>query len=387
MQRVLVAERPDWRTQAGQMGFHFHTLQGVPYWDESAYYRFSLSAIENDLEKVTEEVHELCMDLVSRAVRDEVYLRKLAIPEPYWDFIRHSYRSGEPHIYGRMDLAYDGNGPAKLYELNYDTPTSIYEAGVFQWLWLKQCSERGLIPRSSDQFNSLHDRLREVFRFIAAKIQSPLHFASVRESVEDRATVDYLRDVAQQAGLSTLYLPIEDIGDTRDGAYTDLDDRLIRAIFKLYPWEYMFADEFGRYLPTANTTWFEPPWKSILSNKAALALLWELHPGHPNLLATYIEQNSSGELPAGWVRKPFYSREGANVEIATPAGERLHNDGPYTDGPFVRQAFHPLPRFGDNYALVGSWVIGDCAAGIGIREASELITTDTSRFVPHIIAD
>jgi glutathionylspermidine synthase len=387
MQRVTVAERSDWRTQAGQVGFHFHTLQGVPYWDESAYYRFSLNAIENDLEKVTEELHELCMDLVSRAVRDEGYLRRLAIPEQYWDFIRHSYRSGEPHIYGRMDLAYDGNGPAKLYELNYDTPTSIYEAGVFQWLWLKQCSERGLIPRSSDQFNSLHDRLHEVFRFIAAKIQSPLYFASVRESVEDRATVDYLRDVAQQAGLTTLYLPIEDIGDTRGGAYTDLDDQIIRAIFKLYPWEYMFADEFGRYLPTADTIWFEPPWKSILSNKAALALLWELHPGHPNLLATYIEQNSPSELAAGWVRKPFYSREGANVEIATPAGKRLHNDGPYTEGPFVRQAFHPLPRFGDNYTLVGSWVIGDCAAGIGIREATELITTDTSRFVPHIIAD
>src|SRR5579864_6944284 len=150
MQRVSVAERSDWRTQAEQVGFHFHTLQGVPYWDESAYYRFSLNAIENDLERVTEEVHELCMDLVSRAVRDEVYLRRLAIPNQYWDFIRQSYRSGEPHIYGRMDLAYDGNGPAKLYELNYDTPTSIYEAGVFQWLWLKQCSERGLIPRSSD---------------------------------------------------------------------------------------------------------------------------------------------------------------------------------------------------------------------------------------------
>jgi glutathionylspermidine synthase len=369
------------------MGFHFHTLQGVPYWDESAYYRFSLRAIENDLEKATEEVHELCMDLVSRAVRDEVYLQRLAIPEQYWDFIRHSYRSGEPHIYGRMDLAYAGNGPAKLYELNYDTPTSIYEAGVFQWLWLKQCSERGLIPSSSDQFNSLHDRLFEVFRFIAAKMQLPLHFASVRESVEDRATVDYLRDVAQQAGIKTHYLPIEDIGDTADGAYTDLDDRNIRAIFKLYPWEYMFADEFGRYLPTANTIWFEPPWKSILSNKAALALLWELHPGHPNLLPTYIEQGPPTDLSAGWVRKPFYSREGANVEIATQAGERLRNDGPYTEGPFVRQAFHPLPRFGDNHALVGSWVIGDCAAGIGIREAKDLITTDTSRFIPHIIAD
>jgi len=53
----------------------------------------------------------------------------------------------------------------------------------------------------------------------------------------------------------------------------------------------------------------------------------------------------------------------------------------------VRQAYHPLPRFGDSYALIGSWVIGDQPAGIGIREDSSLITRDTARFVPHIIVE
>ncbi len=69
------------------------------------------------------------MDLVSRAVRDEEYLRRLALPENFWDLIRCSWASGEPHLYGRMDFAYDGETPAKLFELNYDTPTSLYEGG------------------------------------------------------------------------------------------------------------------------------------------------------------------------------------------------------------------------------------------------------------------
>ena len=56
---------------------------------------------------------------------------------------------------------------------------------------------------------------------------------------------------------------------------------MIDAIFKLYPWEFLFADEFSQYLESSATTWFEPPWKSILSNKGALALLWELHPQPP----------------------------------------------------------------------------------------------------------
>jgi glutathionylspermidine synthase len=387
MQRVTVAERPEWRAQAEKLGFQFHTMNGAPYWDESAYYRFSLRAIEQDLERPTEELHELCMDLVERAVRDEAYLRNLAIPERFWDFLRRSYLSGDPHIYGRMDLAYDGRGPAKLYELNYDTPTSIYEAGVFQWVWMEQSIERGVIPLGSDQFNRLHEDLLRAFRHVRLGLDAPLHFASVRDSVEDRGTVDYLRDAAHQAGIETRFVTIEEIGRTADGRFTDLDDRLVRAIFKLYPWEFMFADEFGALLADAPTVWFEPPWKSILSNKGALALLWELHPNHPNLLPAYIDPEPHQPLAPGWVRKPFFSREGANVEMVTPQGERVAIDGPYTDAPFVRQAFHALPRFGDQYPLIGSWLIGDRASGIGIREDASLITQDTSRFLPHIIVD
>ena len=44
-----------------------------------------------------------------------------------------------------MDFAFDGTGPAKLYEYNADTPTSLYETAVFQWVWLEQAVERGFV--------------------------------------------------------------------------------------------------------------------------------------------------------------------------------------------------------------------------------------------------
>jgi glutathionylspermidine synthase len=385
VERVVMAERRDWRSQANDLGFRFHSPCGTVYWDESACYRFTLEEIERDLEGPTEEVHEMCMDLVSLAVRDEEYLRRLAIPERFWDYVRASYLRGEPHIYGRMDLAYDGQGPAKLYELNYDTPTSLYEAAVFQWIWLQQQIERGALPADCDQFNSVHEKLLLAFFTIGRKVPGLMHFASVRDSDEDRATVDYLADLAHQAGIQTQYLAVEDIGRTADGRYTDSKDRVIDTIFKLYPWEFMFTEEFAPLLAKAGATWLEPPWKAILSNKGALALLWELHPGHPNLLPTYFEEPTSCSLPSGWVRKPLFSREGANVELVTEEGEHMEAPGPYGDAPYVRQMFHPLPRFGDAYALIGSWVIGDRAAGTGIREDRSLITQDTARFVPHVV--
>jgi len=325
VQRVVMQERPGWRQQAQSLGFRFHSIGGEPYWDESVRYRFTLPQIESGIEQPTREIHELCVDLVSRAVRDDEYLRRLALPECFWDLIRSSWVRSEPHLYGRMDFAYDG--------------------------------------------------------------ENPLHFASVRDSIEDRATVEYLEDLARQAGIRTTYVAMEDVGRTADGHYTDCDDNVIEAIFKLYPWEFLFADEFSRYLRSAAATWFEPPWKSILSNKGALALLWELHPQHPNLLPAFFEtqEEKASALPCGWVRKPLFSREGANVELVTLQGEHLEAPGPYTDFPYVRQAFHALPKFTDSYALIGSWVIGDQAAGIGVREDRSLITRDTARFVPHVL--
>ena len=50
-------------------------------------------------------------------------------------------------------------------------------------------------------------------------------------------------------------------------------------------------------------------------------------------------------------------------------------------------AFYPLPKFGDSYTLIGSWLINDQPAGIGIREDRALITQDLSRFYPHIFVE
>lgn len=385
MRRIAIAERPDWRTSAERLGFRFHTIDGAPYWDESAYYAFSLAEIERDIEAPTGELHEMAMDLVGEVVASEELLRRLDIPQQYWDWIAQSWREASPHLYGRMDFAYDGDGPAKLYELNYDTPTSLYEAAFFQWLWLEEQKQRGLLPREADQYNSIQEALIEALGAIAPRLPRPLYFSAVRESAEDQGTIAYLRDCAEQAGLATRTIAIEDIGLSADGQYTDTEDSVIGALFKLYPLEFMFRETFGPDLPRSRTVLIEPPWKAILSNKGILPLLWERHIGHPNLLPAFFDETPGAELPRGWTRKPLFSREGANIEVSLADGRRLASEGPYTDAPYIRQLTHPLPKFDGGYPLVGSWVVADRPAGIGVREDASLITQDTSRFVPHAI--
>ncbi|MHC9084303.1 glutathionylspermidine synthase family protein [Luteimonas sp. RIT-PG2_3] len=394
MRRVPIVERGDWRARAADSGFRFHTIDGERYWDERAYYAFTLRQIEHDLEDPSAELHQMAMALVDEIAGSDTLMQRLAIPDAFRDWIADSWRRRDGHLYGRLDFAYDGQGPAKLYELNYDTPTSLFEAAFFQWQWLEDQRESGRLPAYADQFNSIHEALVERFGELSLQLPPPLAFAAVRASTEDQGTVEYLRDCAAQAGLHGAALAIEDIGLSEDGRYTDTDDIVIGALFKLYPLEDLFADDFGRALPGSGLRLLEPPWKALLSNKGVLPLLWERHRGHPNLLPAEFDDGSP--LPAGWVRKPLHSREGANVAMHMADGRWLESEGPYR-GPSIRQALHPLPRFegpaspgpalAGHYPMVGSWIVGDTACGIGIREDDSPITRDSARFVPHAIVD
>ncbi len=93
------------------------------------------------------------------------------------------------------------------------------------------------------------------------------------------------------------------------------------------------------------------------------------------------------DIEGGFVRKPIYSREGANVSIVKDGEVLSVGEGEYGDEGYIVQAFMPLPKFEDNYAVIGSWVVGDEAVGISLREDDSLVTKDLSRFIPHVILD
>jgi glutathionylspermidine synthase len=123
----------------------------------------------------------------------------------------------------------------------------------------------------------------------------------------------------------------------------------------------------------------------LLSNKALLAILWELFPDCPYLLPAYLD--GPREL-GSYVKKPILAREGANVEIhrgsRVEAGEEVDCYG--AEG-HVFQAYAPLPSFEGFQPVLGTWVVDGEPAGMGIREASGPITDNGSSFLPHYIED
>lgn len=384
MQRIPVTERPDLARAAAEHGLEFHADKGIAGWDESAYYQFTLRQIEEDLEGPAEEIERLCFQVVERAVNDETVLQRLKIAESFWDYVAESWRNGEKNLYGRMDLSYDGQGPAKLLEYNADTPTALYESAVFQWEWLEQATEQGLIPDGCDQFNDLHESIVQTFPLLG--IEGLTHFACNQDIEDDKGTLEYLEECAREAGLETCFLAMEDIGIDDQERFTDLDERVITTLIKLYPWEWIMGEAFGRHVPTSGVRFIEPPWKVILSNKGLLPLLWEMFEGHPNLLPAYFEGDPGATRIAGdTVRKPLLSRQGANIEIIRDGKTQTRSDGPYGGTDHIVQGFHPLPEFGGIYPLVGCWLVASKAVGLCIREDRTLVTSKDARFIPHII--
>ena len=371
MQREARIPRVDWPEKVEALGFLFHSIDGV-YWDERAAYRFSAAEIDT-LEAATAELHARCIEAVARVIERRDYAR-FQIPEPFHALIERSWADGDKSLYGRFDLSWNGTGEPKMLEYNADTPTALLEASVVQWYWLQD-----VLP-DADQFNSLHEKLIERWKAMRGELPADarIYFSGDPDSAEDQGNLEYLRDTAIQAGLDARAIAIADIG--WDGQrFVDLEERNIAALFKLYPWEWMVREEFGRFLLKGTAKLIEPPWKMLLSNKAILPILWEMFPDHPNLLAASFE---AGRFATDYVKKPLYSREGANVTIES-ATRREAADGNYGAEGFIWQAYHALPQFDGNYTVIGSWIVGEEPAGIGIREDASAITRNTSRFVPH----
>ena len=382
MRRVPCSPREDWQRLVTERGLTWHTPGGVPYWTEDAYYVFTSDEVDL-IERATNDLHARCLEAVQHVIDTKRY-GELHIPAVAIPLIERSWHDEPPSLYGRFDLAYDGQGPPKMLEYNADTPTTLLEASVIQWDWM-----RAQHP-GADQFNSIHERLVALWREFQPylpKSHDPrghiVHFAST-DSAEDGMTAAYIADTAAQAGMRTNLLPINEVGwNPSAREFRDTDERRIDTLFKLYPWEWLMSEPFAEHLRPSSIIVIEPAWKMVLSNKGILPILWELFPENPYLLPAYFDDPIS---LMEWVRKPLLSREGANVTVHS-MHDHIEGHGDYGVEGFVFQQLADIPQFDGQRPVIGSWIVGQEASGMGVREAPGAVTDNFARFVPHIIDD
>ncbi len=326
MERINIVPRNNWESKIQAQGFVYYK----GYYNEDTAYKFTASEIGN-IEVATREIFDMCLKVVQYVIDNDLW-DEFFIPRKYADLIKWSWNEDLMSFYGRFDLAYNGSD-IKLLEFNADTPTALFEASVIQWYWLQEYNS------SKDQFNSIHEKLVDHMKVCNQYFQDgKLWFSCVNHSQEDFITVKYMQDVAQQAGIENNFTYIEDVGLNTGKQFVTKSGELIKNIFKQYPYEWMFYEEFGELLIATKDEcfWIEPAYKSILSNKMLLKYLYQLFPNSPYILPCEFGK----PITKNYVKKPVFSREGANITIVSNGTIADETKGEYgEEGFFVSGVF------------------------------------------------
>lgn len=369
MNRFKINPRNGYIKIVEDLGFNFSS----DYWTEDSYYIFNDEEV-NEIYRISNKAYELYCNMVQKVIDDGLWYR-FGISKDQVPFITRSWEEDDLSLYGRFDLVMNEKGEFKLLEFNADTPTSLFEASIVQWQW-----KEDVFP-FSDQMNSIHESLVQSWKDIHESYKyNRYDFGCIMDIDEELTTTSYILSTAQEAGLDTSLVDMRKIVRNNESFYLPTGE-VINCMFKLYPWEDMMEEEFGWYLPNTEMIWIEPSWKLLMSDKESLVLLHEMYPECDFLLPTY----ESSKYLKDYCIKPRHGREGQNVKLIR-RGEILESsNGNYSSDEVVYQELVSIKSFDGRYPVIGSWVIGGEASGIGIRETSTLITDNMSNFIPHII--
>jgi glutathionylspermidine synthase len=402
-----VSARLDWREQIAARGYDVSLLENPAYWIEASEEPFcavfSRQELDDSIDRATRQLTKLALELVEEVCcsgNSEHYFDQLQTPPQFRECIRRSWKRNDQSLYGRFDFAYSDNS-LKLLELNFDTPTSLYESAHLQRMWLEDMRHTGQIPFAATQHNSIQEKLIACLRMNFPE-HPVFHLGTFEHAREETENLKYLQSCANQGGLQTQFIYLDDVRFEAHGQLVDMQRRPISCLFKLFPWELIFAEDLKSHRETGNyifsplvtsnrTTFVEPAWKSILSNKGALPLLWDLANDRQFLLHAKFDNGSdaANSIKSGaHVRKPLFGREGAGITLTDDLGQSTHTAAANPDqGQFVVQSYAPLSEYRDFNLVIGSWVIGDEPAGVSVRADRSKITGRNALFVPHYVVD
>jgi glutathionylspermidine synthase len=371
-----VTPRQDWRLRVEALGLREPFFaDGAPYWIEDRGYAIGKAQIDL-LYDAAAELEKLCLEAVDRVVQHDLFDRFDLSPLAA-RLAGDSWDRRARNLIGRFDLAFVPGQAPKLLEYNADGAVALIEAARLQAEWRDHHAPGAL------QWNEIEAHLHEAWRGLGLP-RLPAHFAGLKDDAEADATLDWLAETARAARIDARRIDLDEIG--WDGEkFLDLDGQAVRTLVKIYPWCWLARDDFARHLEFAGTATFEPAWRMLLADKRMLALLWEMFPGHPNLLPASLEA-----LPGPCVAKPALGRDGKGVRLhahgaAHPptGGDTIEADA--DEGPLVWQELAPTAEIDGRHLIAGVWCVASRPSGLGLRESDGVFVGGEARFVSHIV--
>lgn len=375
------------------IGFYWHTDE-----DKTPYVADELVVVSQKeadaYYEATNELYDMFAVAGEYVIEHELF-HELNIPFNLIEMVKQSWENDiHWHLYGRFDLAGGVDGkPIKLIEFNADTPTSLFETAIVQWALLKF---NKMDDRS--QFNNLYEAIKENFKrlivlegatedFAKSYDGWKILFSSIKGSIEDENTTKLLQTAANEAGFTTDFAFVDDVGfDGKEGIFKEEEN--FEYWFKLIPWENIGIEEgdlalvLREIMENQKAIILNPAYTLMFQSKAFMKILWDLYPNHTLLLETSYEPLVGKKQ----VEKRAFGREGANTVILDEKNAVIAiKEGEYGNFIPIYQEYVEFPKDknGDSYQAGVFFAYEAC--GLGFRKGG-LILDNYSKFVGHVIS-
>ena len=440
MRPIKIIRRPHWQRHIQANAYQADALSDAKqkYWVEALSQPFAIqldTREETAIAEATESLWEMCVEFLDWFFTDEAEgsvdgrLASLKIPAAYWQAIKNSWDREEPvedlSLCTRFDFALTEAGQIKLLEINGETPLLGAET-IYQWNWYvdymrNHQKSAAPLPSDASQFNDYWERIAGQWRKISEEYNlkaTGISFLVDENLEEDLEMAMQLIQILHDEVDASIYTQIVYLRELLDdqgnqvqrgmgldeaGYFVDHVNDRIPVLWKMYDWSDLendmakngSTDVFAQRLEIGDVKVVEPLWKQVLSNKGALAMIWQQFKSsnyREYLLETYFDTDISIEATKliidMHVRKPMLGLEGVATSIETGVGElEKRNAFGYGDEGFIVQEYIELAQaFGYHYML-GSWVVDGEAAGFVIRGDTSRITGRHCLIIPHIISD
>lgn len=386
MKKIKLANEPTAFLQ--NSGWNWTTSDLTPYISNELIQVTELEA--DNYYKATENLYEMYIKAAEWVIKTKNY-EQLGIPKNIIPLIEYTWeKENHWHLYGRFDLSGGIDGlPIKLIEFNADTATCLPETGIIQWasLMANDLSEK-------QQFNTLFESLVATFKKlkeINSALEPSLLFSSMSGFPEDETNVSILFEAAKEAGFQVDSEYIENVEFSKEEGVFKINEngeyQNFSFWFKLIPWEFIAWDEaelleiLADLVQNKKIIVLNPAYTLLFQSKGILKVLWDLYPNHPLLLETKNEPIYGKKS----VKKVFFGREGANVQIISSFGTPLSNSmGEYGNQNAIYQEYTDFAKDENgNYVQAGVFFSTEPSA-LGFRIGEEIIDNKAS-FCGHVI--
>ena len=326
-----------------------------------------------------------CMYILDTALGYIIETKKLSalgIPEYLHEVITYTYKNYETHPYmlGRFDFSFT-ESEIKLIEFNADTPFTLPET----YLQYAILEKEGMDP-DSHQYNTIYEELRTYYDKLISLRKNKFLFSAVNHD-EDFNNLFILMnslietDIYDHTEYTNLCCDENSIFNYENPEFS------ANALIKMMPFDIMTTDdvpvikELARLVLEDKNVTCNPFYALAYQSKALLKFAYDMFPESQYLLKTTFSKN---DFTSEYVKKPFYGREGQNIELFSK--NYFSTSGQYGNNNSVYQDLAKFDTDSEgNYYQAGYFISGYSPCCINFRRSKSLIMDGSSEVCGHYI--